>query len=632
MLDFLRKNRQSTLLKLLLAAIAIVFIFLYVGVSGLSELEVAARVDDYIISKKDYDRTYLALSNTYRSSSPNSPPPELIGAQALNQLITAHLLTEEAERLGLMVDKQELRDSITAMPAFHVDGQFSKNAYVEVIRLNRTTPREFEQGQAQQLLASKLLELIRTGVHVTEEEVAQRFRHENERVTVRFVRIPASDFRDNVTISEEDLQTFFAAEKESFREPERIRIRYVEFRPEDFAAQVKPTDKEIQVYYDAHLDEYRRPEEVRARHILFQLAPEASPEDRMAVRERATAVLERAKGGEDFAALAKEYSEDSTADAGGDLGFFGRGVMEPAFEAVAFGLAPGQISELVETQSGIHIIRVEEKLAERVEPLDAVRDDIVPKIQASRGRHQALKRVEEAHDRLLEGQGLDAVAGAFELSVVTTPPFARGESIVGLGKQTELIDEAFAVETGEVGEIVTLESGYVVFEVSERIPSFVPELDAVRDKVEAKLRDQRAAQAATARAEELLRKLKEKPDLDALAKEEHLTVEKSGEIGRFGNYVPKLGVAPQLKEAAFRLTTEAPIAPATYAVNGDAIIAVLHEHLPPDESRFESEKAALAERIRQRLEAAAVEQFIDHLRGKAQIEIAQGYGAGTALQ
>ena len=172
--------------------------------------------------------------------------------------------------------------------------------------------------------------------------------------------------------------------------------------------------------------------------------------------------------------------------------------------------------------------------------------------------------------------------------------------------------------------MVTETSGYTIIKVVERIPSAVPPLDQVRAKIESDLRAKKAAELAHQRGEALLAKLKEKKNLQALAGEENLTVEDSREVGRFGGYLPNIGNAPALKDAVFLLTPENPVAPAVYDVNGDAVIAVLAERLPPDESRFDGEKASIEERLRGQAAAAAVRTFIDQLKAKSQIEYGMG--------
>jgi hypothetical protein len=205
------------------------------------------------------------------------------------------------------------------------------------------------------------------------------------------------------------------------------------------------------------------------------------------------------------------------------------------------------------------------------------------------------------------------------------------EPVPGAGVQRPLYDAVFETAAGELGEIVTLESGYLVFRVDERIPSHIPQLADVRAKVELAVRAAQASKAAKERAAQVLTRLKEKKDIDAIAVEESLSIEETGPIGQLGAYVASLGNQPELKEAAFRLTADERLAPDVYDVSGDAIIAVLAERIPADMTKFDADKDALRERVRRRFESAAVSQFINQLRSNAQIEVGQAYGQPAGL-
>jgi peptidyl-prolyl cis-trans isomerase D len=630
----MRKSADSPVLKGLFVAIVVVFVFWGVGSMRTSSVDIAARVNDEIITRREFDRTYQNVANAYRNMAPQGLPEDFIQSQAISQLVTTELLIQEADRLGLSVSDDELRDSIKSMPQFQVEGRFDKDNYVEVLRLNNLKPGDFEILQQRQLLAGKVQELVRRGAHISQEELRERFRYENERVDLHFVRVPAANFTAQVTLSDEDVQKYFAEHQEQYREPERVRLELIEFRPQDFAARVTPADAEVQAYYDAHLDDYKKPEEVRARHILFKLGPDATDAQKAEARKKAEDVLAKVKGGGDFAELAKQNSDDSTAAAGGDLGLFGRGVMTPAFETAAFALEPGQTSEIVETPFGLHIVKVEEKLPERQEPLDAVKASIIDTIKTQQARQLALKQVEQAHEKLIEGvegtSSLAQVAADASLEVQTPPPFGAQEPIGTLGPRPELAKEAFNTEVEEVGEIVSEGNGYTIFRVLERLPSVIPPLETARPKVEVDLRAERATALAKTHAQTLLDKLKARPDLAALAQEEGLKLEESTQIGRQGTYLPNLGNAPDLKDAAFALKTEAPVAPAVYDVNGDAVLAVLAQRVPADDTRFDSEKTALSQRLQQQAEATALRNFLDQLRKQAQIEYGQGFPAAQA--
>jgi peptidyl-prolyl cis-trans isomerase D len=630
-LDSMRKGaRDSVALKVVFGAIVVVFVFWGIGTVGFDERQIAARVNEQVISAATFERVYQNLARAYREASPANLPEEFLRQRALDQLITVEILNQEAARLGLEVGEDELRESIAAVPTFQIDGRFSKDLYLRTLQANGFKPADFEDMQRREVLATKLQQLVLAGVHVSETQLLDLYRHENARVTVRFLRVPASRFIEEVTIGEDDVAAYFAENQERFREPERARISHLVFEPDFFRAQVEPSDQEVADYYEAHLDEYRQPEEARVRQILLKRPPDASEDQLAELRQRANGLLEKARAGEDFAALARESSEDMNAESGGDLGWVGRGVLDDAVEEAAFALEPRGISDLIETDAGIVIVAVEEKRAERVEPLDSVRASIEDAVRAQRARGLALQRAEEAHEKLVGGGTLEDVATGLGLSVQTPPPFARTEPVGDMGRVTELIDVVFATPAGEVGEIVTLDSGYVVFRLTELIASHVPELAQVRSEAESQLREKRAKDAARVMAEELLERLKgmSPPDLDAVAAAEGLTVEESGPIGRIGPYVPNLGNAPQLKDAAFRLTSEAPVAPAAYEVGSDSVIAVLQERIPADESRFAEDREALEQRVRQQEEAAILQQFLSALRKKAVISIAPGIAGG----
>lgn len=631
MLDVMRKSADSPVLKILFVIIVLVFLFWGVGTVGQNQLEVAAEVNDQVITSREFQRSYERIAAMYQNMGAQSPPAELLRNQAMSQLIDLELLVQEAKRLGLEVDEAELRDAIAASPDFQQDGRFDKERYILLLQQNGYKPSDFEEQQRRRMVAGKVQEVVRSGVHVTDQEVLDQFRFENERLNLRFVRIPAADFRDKVTLADADVQQYYTDHQEEYREPERVRVKLVEFRPQDFAAQVSPTDAEVQTYYDSHLSDYQRKEEVRARHILFKVAPDASDADKAAARSKAEAVLAQAKGGGDFAELAKQNSQDVSAAEGGDLGLFGRGVMMPTFETAAFALEPGQISEIVETPFGFHIIKLEEKLPERTEPLEAVRTAIIDTMKTQQARTIALQKVEQAHEQMLNGTDIAQAAAGAGLNVQTPSPFGRNEPVAGLGVRPELSKAAFLAEPGEVGEIVSEPSGYTLFVVEELIPTTIPELTAVRTKVEDDLRGERATAAAKQRGEQLLTTLKGNPDLDALAQQENLKVEDSTQIGRAGAYMPSLGSSPELKEAAFRLTAAAPVAPAVYEVNGDAVLAVLKEKVPADESRLESEKKALRDRLQQMAESGALKRFIDELKTNAQIQFGRGFETGLPM-
>jgi peptidyl-prolyl cis-trans isomerase D len=626
-LESIRKSAgESLVLKILFGIIALVFVFFYVGTGGFSQLEVAARVNEQLITKRDFDRAYGNLDRFYRNAAPNNlPSATQLSEQAMAQLINTEILVQEAANLGLEVGEDELRDTIASLNDFQIDGRFNKTRYLETLQMIGMKPSDFENEQRRQMLATKVLEIVRAGVHVTDTEIEQYYHFENDRVTLRFIRVPRASFMSEVSFTDADLTKFYEEAGEQFREPDRTVVRYLAFRPEAFEDDVKPTDEDLRIYYDEQRSAYEVGEQVRARHILLKLAPDASDEEKKAVRQRAIEIRKRALEGEDFATLAQENSEDSTASAGGDLGAFGRGVMTGAFEEASFALEPGQISDLVETQFGVHVIKLEEKTAAHTRSLDEVREEVSGAVRKREARVVTLRKVEEAFDKLLDGASLADAGAEYSVEVTETTPFASNEVIPGLGFQPKVAEAALALGKGELSEIMNFDGGYVIFQVAEKVPSHIPPQADVRAEVEDALRETRAGEAAFTRAKALLTGLRADGDIDAVAESAGLEVQETGEIGRYGGFIPKLGSVPALAEQAFKLTAENRVAPEVYIAEGDAVLAVLGERSTAPADQLEAATIGLANQLRSQKEGATIQDFIGGLRERAKIELGDGY-------
>jgi len=634
-LKFIRRNAQAAWIKFIFLAIVIVFIFWGMGGIVRSEkAQMVARVNDTIIDPTDFSRAYNNLLRLYQDLYKDNFRPELLKGldlkqKAVDQLIRVHLLQQEANRIGLRVTGTEVRDAIVGMSTFQQDGHFNKDFYLRVLRANNITPGEFEESEREELLVDKLQELMLAGVHVSEAEVLDRYRFENEKVNLSFIKLEAAAFIPEVRLTDEEVQADYDKNKETFREPERVRIEYVLYPPEHFTDKVEVTDADAQQYYDHHISQYEKPAQVHARHILFKVPPNASDDQKAQVRKRAEEVLAKVTAGEDFAALAKQYSEDSTASQGGDLGSFSHGKMVKPFEDAAFALAPGQTSDIVESPFGLHIIKVESKEEAHTQPLDEVRAQVVATVKQEKARELARKQAEGAQTKAAGGAPLAKIAEASGLTVETPSPFASTETIAGIGRSPEFAAAAFAANAGDAGMAETAK-GPVVFRVAEKIAAHVPALADIRDRVESAARTERAAALAKSTAEAVLADLQKTHDLDAVAQANNLKVDETGPFTRQTTYLPKIGGAPDLRKAVFQLTSENPVAPAVYAVSGSSVVAVLKERIPADEEKFKTDKANLIQQAEERRKAQVMEEFTNYLKARASIEVDQDYLASVA--
>jgi peptidyl-prolyl cis-trans isomerase D len=456
-------------------------------------------------------------------------------------------------------------------------------------------------------------------VQVSDGEVEERYRLDHEQVDLAFVRIRAADLAPSVTLGEDELQKYLADHPDAYRVPTRVRVRYVVYRPADFAGQAQVSEQEIADYYAEHRDDrFQEPEQIHSRQILIRVAPTADDDARAAARKKAEELLAKLKAGEDMAALAKKHSQDAiSASKGGDLGFLARGRMPAEFDEAAFALQPGELSDVVSSASGFHLIRVEERREAGPKPIEAVRDEIAEVLRRERGLDLARKQADTDRREVVRGKALaEAVGGR---KVEETPLFAASDEVPEVGRVPAFTEAAFALVAGEVSDLLESDDAVYLLTPAERVEAHVPPLDEVRERVTADARQSRGADLARERGE-ALRKRAQEAGLEKAAAEAGFTVEQTGTFERRAGSVPKIGPAGELRTDAFGLTPEAPLAPKVYAAGGDAVVAALHERAPADMGGFAAAKDALHESLLQQKRYALLGAYMNFLKERAQRE------------
>src|SRR5207253_6558207 len=385
MLRFLRKYSNSTGIKILYGVLAGLFVLWGVGAVGGQRMDVVARVGGQPISRREVDRATAALQRRFEGMPPEVVRTLNLRERALDELIEDVLVREEAERLGIRVTEAELIEAITRMPEFQEGGRFSRERVEAALRFQRDRG-EFEDQLRRAILFQRLQSLVTDGVHVSDGEVAERYRLDHAQVNLSYVRVPAAGEEKGIVLGDDDLAKHLQEHSDRYRVPAKIRARYIAYRPADFLSQADVPEAAIGDYYELHKnDKFTEPEQVRARHILVKVASDAGEPAKAAARKKAEDLLAKVRAGGDFAALARKNSDDpGSAAQGGDLGLFGRGTMTPAFESAAFALEAGKVSDVVETPFGFHVIKVEEHRPRGVEALDGARDEIVQALRAER--------------------------------------------------------------------------------------------------------------------------------------------------------------------------------------------------------------------------------------------------------
>jgi peptidyl-prolyl cis-trans isomerase D len=432
--------------------------------------------------------------------------------------------------------------------------------------------------------------------------------------------VAAAELGGGVAVGDDELQKWVEEHQDKYRTKPRVRVRYVAYTTADFADMAKPGDPQVQAYYDEHVaDRFTSEEKVRARHILVKTDAGADDAKKAEARKKAEGLLARAKGGADFAELARKQSDDpGSATKGGDLGLFSRGQMVPPFEAAAFALEPGQLSEVVESPFGFHVIKVEEKKPAGARPLAEVRDEIVKTLTDERALELARKQADADRRAVVRGKTLAEAAG--QRPVQETPPFEQGGIVPGVGFAKRFADTAFALGVGQPSDLIETDKAVYLLEPIEQLPPAVPPLAEIRGRVEADVKRARAEARAKEKAEQLLAKARE-VGLEKAAVEAGIALDTTGPFERRTGVVPKLGGgSTELRADAFALTPEAPLAPKVYVVTGDAVVVALAERIPADAAGLGEARDEIREALRRERQQLAVEQFMTFLKERAQRE------------
>src|SRR5499426_54499 len=282
MLDVLRKRKRSWIIIFLLGLIIVVFIAFYGGNKFHDPaLQDIADVNGEVITQREFALHYQKEWERYREMFKGSLTPELeknlnLRGSLLEQLIEKRLVLQEARHLGLAATDEDLMTGIAQVPDFQVNGRFNKDRYLQLLRASRINPGQFEEEQREQLTIQRLYSLLMNAVHVTEAEVRDRYRFDQGKVNLYFIRLPATMYLSEVKPTEEEIKKFYDRNKELLKEPLKVQVEYLSYPFDRFSSAAQITDKEVEDYYQAHRESrFHKPKEVKARYILVRVPPGA---------------------------------------------------------------------------------------------------------------------------------------------------------------------------------------------------------------------------------------------------------------------------------------------------------------------------------------------------------------------
>lgn len=544
MLRYMRTHAASWGIKVILGLIIVVFVFWGVGRIESKRKTVVAKVGDHYITIGEFERAYRETLQFYRDFLGEALTREKIKElripqEVLSRLIQSSLLLQEAEAWGLRASPEEIRQIIVQHPAFQRQGLFDRGLYFAFLRRRGLHPQDFEEGLRRQILIRRIQAALQGGVLVSEEESKRIFDALYQEIELEFVLVPPEKVKGMVKWDEEALVRYFSEHQEAFRSPEKVEVLYLRCSPSDVMDDVEVKQQEVEDYYQEHIDVFRVPRRVRVRHILLRLQQGREEE----VRRRAEELLERLKKGEDFASMAKKYSEDpASANRGGDLGYLTERELDPDFARVVFSLKEGEVG-LARTAYGFHLVKVEDVEPSRIKPLEEVKEEVLRELRRQKAEDFCALRMADAAYGARKRGDLKAFASEKGLEVYRTPPFSRAEPIEGLGMRPKLKEVAFGLSEGEISSYVEDDGEFFVLQCLKRYPSRIPSFDEVKEEVKRHFLQEKTKEKARELAKEILQRWRVGKPFKEVLRRNGLRVERTGFFPRLQAFVPKLGVA-----------------------------------------------------------------------------------------
>jgi peptidyl-prolyl cis-trans isomerase D len=559
MLD--RMRRHKGWLKWSLFIVVLAFIFLYIpsfldepGAAGLNDA--VASVDGREISVARFRRVYQQQMQAYRSSYGGNIDERMLKQLGIDQRIVQQMIEEEtgiaeAERLGIVATDAEVRERIASLPALQENGRFmGEERYRQMLQMQNPPirPDEFEEQVRRGVTLEKLRAALTGWIAITDKEVEEEFKRRNEKVKLAVVSFPADKFKEGLQATDEELASYYEQHKNDLKISEKRKVRYALVDMQAIRERTQIAADDIQRSYEDNLQQYSTPEQVRASHILLK----TEGKDEGAVKKQAEELLAKVKAGADFAQLATTFSEDDVSKAkGGDLDYFSKGQMVPEFDKTAFSMEPGQISDLVKTQYGFHIIKVTDKKAGSTRPLADVKPQIEDQLKWERAQAEAQRIADEVAAKLKKVEDFDTVAKARGLTVGESALFTREEPIGGLGVAPAVAQRAFELDEGTVSEAIRTPQGLAFVIVTGKQDAYVPKLEEVKARVRDEVLKKKAIDVARQRAAAVHTQMKAS-SFEAAAKAAGLEVKTTDLIAR-GAPVADAGVSPAVDAAAFTL-------------------------------------------------------------------------------
>jgi len=619
MIRFLQKSGQTTkyilggLLLIICASMVITLIPGGLGGDVFGNTPgkgIVAKVDGNDISADDVRTTAKQMLQQQMPQGSNANMSMLLpffSQRAAEQLITRQALLSEATHMGLRVSPEEVKEELQHgryAATFFPGGNFiGEQEYEGMLTRANLTPAKFEESVGHDLLLTKLQALISGTASVSEAEIHEQFVKQNTKVKFDYAVLKQDDIKKGLHPTDSELKAYYQSHLSSYANsiPEKRKIKYAVIDSNKIESGITVTQDDLQSYYQQHRDAYRVPEQVKVSHILIKTplpGPDGKVDEKGAAeaQRRAEDLLKQIKSGAKFEDQAKKYSEDpGSAKEGGSLGWIGRGQTVPEFEKAAFSLPKGQISDLIKSSYGFHIIRVDDKQDAHMKSLDEVKSEIEPALKHQKAQQIAQRQAENLL-KDARAQGLDAASAKQNVPVITSDFFARRDMLPGLGPSPQFMEAVFAAQEKAPPDMAPTSQGTAVYELLAIKPPATPTFEEIRSRVEDEFKTEQSRTLLTQKAQELSDRAKASHDLKKAAKELGASMKTSDLVLPDGQ-VPDVGSMSGQASVAF--TMKAGEISGPISSGSDAAVLQVVENQQPTDADFAAKRDQIRDSLLQ---------------------------------
>ncbi len=623
MLKSMRKNLKSLAPTLWFVIIAfIISIFAVWGGAGRlgegRETDTLATVGKEKISVSLYYQTLRqrleAMQQEFKELDSRFIQQLNIPQQILNQLIQQSLLSQLAKEMGIRATDQEIRKKIMSYPVFQKDGQFvGFSQYKRILEWNRIPLAAFEQSLREEIVMEKIINVLTAGVAITKEELWENYKNTHDTAKMEYVILEL----DKVEFDEEPalsvLQEHFENNREKYKIPEKREADYVFLKTDDLKEEIELTNPELEDYYQDNTARFKEPEKVKVSRIYISF----EEREKDLILNEAKGILDQINKGEDFGEIAKMRSKDEKAQDSGDWGLYEWKTLSRQEQDQVARLSQGEVSDVVELEDGVAILKVTEKEPESIQPLETVKDRIINILKDQKARDLADQRMAQLEKAAKKEHSLDVAAQKLGYTIKNSGLLKENDPIEDIDPSGSLSTTLYTLDEREISSLIYTYIGVGLAQLMRIDPTRQADFEEVKEDVttdfKALKKKERAAQRITAIREDLNRK-----SLEELAEEQNLEYKTINEHKR-GQYIGIIGENKEIDHLAFSLPLNQPSDPVEFET-GYALIRVL-DRKEATQVEFEKEKEGERENYMEMKKNKFFSSYMSRLRDEKEIKI-----------